>query len=123
MSTKIRNLKAHNYSQLCKVRRKFHLVRTLMLISILALLGVSVRLAVVQAKPDANYYVAYGEAWCNGNNIWTEDGNIWSVDNPMDREISEGARVRVLFSDNGTENNILDDIIIDYTEDMNNYAN
>lgn len=112
MSTKIRDLKAHNYSQLCKVRRKFHLVRTVALVSTLALLGVSVRLAVVQAKPDVNYYVAYGEAWCHGNSIWTEDGNIWSVDNPTDREISEGARVRVLFSDNGTEN-IYDDVIID----------
>ena len=113
MSINSRNIKAQWYSYRCKVRRKFHLVRTLMLISIVALLGVSVRLAVVQAKPDVDYYVAYGEAWCNGNSIWTEDGNIWSVDNPTDREISEGARVRVLFSDNGTENNIYDDVVID----------
>lgn len=112
MSTRIRNMKAHNYSKLCKVRRKFRLVRAIALVSILALLGVVTRLAVVQAaKPD--YYVTYGEAWCHGNTVWTDDGNIWDVDNPTNNDINEGARVRVLFSDNGTSDNIYDDVIID----------
>lgn len=58
------------------------------------------------AKETSNY-VAQGNYYSDGTVI-TNDGNIWDYQT----EMSNG-NVHVVFNDNGTTNNIYDDIIVD----------
>ena len=58
------------------------------------------------AKESTNY-VTPGHYYENGTVI-TDDGNIWGYQTEMD-----DCSVHVIFNDNGTVDNIYDDIIID----------
>lgn len=82
--------------------------KTLALVGATALLAIS---ALIPHKENVQtYIVRYGTI--NGTEIITEDGNLWTITDPP--LYPENAHIRVLFTSNGTETPI-DDEIIDMT--------
>ena len=54
-----------------------------------------------------NQYTAEGK--CNGDTIITDDGNVWECENDIKGEWTD---VIIRFDDNGTKDDITDDIIL-----------
>lgn len=71
-----------------------------------------------QVKPQT--YTAYGRYYTDGTVI-TNDGNIWeyTTDTISDRTPTDGMPIWIGFSDNGTPNDITDDIILGLVYDRN----
>ena len=67
------------------------------------------------SKPEAEHthYTAYGRYYTDGTVI-TNDGNIWSysTDTISDQAPTDAMPIWIAFDDNGTSNDITDDIIL-----------
>lgn len=66
-----------------------------------------------QPQPQPNPYTTTGRYYINGTVI-TSDGNEWSyiTDTISDQASYDNEPVHIIFSDNGTPDNIYDDIIL-----------
>ena len=73
----------------------------------------------VETKPEHTRYVAQGHYYADGTVI-TNDGNIWDyqIDTISDKPSYDHQAVYVGFDDNGTPNDITDDIILGLTWDV-----
>lgn len=80
-----------------------------------------------QTKPPASTphdrYITAGRYYTD-NTVITADGNIWgySTDTISDRPAENSMPVYVAFDDNGTANNIYDDIILGLVLDLETYV-
>lgn len=80
----------------------------------LALLGLAILLTGCQAKPEPEHqsYTVPGRYYTSGEVI-TQDGNIWGYDQDTisDKPSYDNEPVFAIFDDNGTHENIYDDVI------------
>ena len=72
------------------------------------------------AQPIHTRYTANGRYYTNGT-VVTDDGNEWSYDTDTisDKPTYDGMPVSVGFDDNGTPDNIYDDIVLGLVWDIN----
>ena len=71
-------------------------------------------------KVESQKYTAYGRYYTDGT-IITNDGNIWgySTDTISGRTPTDAMPIWVAFNDNGTPDNIYDDIVLGAVYDRN----
>ena len=90
-------------------------------ILLIALVGaMSLTIGCTKAEPKVHtQYVAQGRYYTNGTVIST-DGNEWdyATDTISDKTPFDGIPVHIGFDDNGTPNDIYDDIILGLTWDI-----
>jgi hypothetical protein len=94
---------------------------SLALASTMALtVGCSAKAEPPTPKVESTRYTAYGRYYTDGTVI-TNDGNEWgySTDTISDKTPTDGMPVWVGFDDNGTPNEITDDIILGLVYDRN----
>ena len=89
---------------------------------IVALLATTALFGACSVKPEPAPHVRYtaiGRYYLDGT-VVTADGNIWgySADTISDKTPTDGMPVHVAFDDNGTANNITDDIILGLVWDV-----
>lgn len=73
-----------------------------------------------ETKSAAQTYTAYGRYYTDGTVI-TNDGNIWeyTTDTISDRTPTDAMPIWIGLDDNGTPNDITDDIILGVVYDLN----
>lgn len=71
-------------------------------------------------KVESTRYTAYGRYYTD-DTIITDDGNEWGygTDTISDKAVYDGMPIWIAFDDNGTPNNIYDDIILGCVYDRN----
>ena len=82
--------------------------------------GCSTSKGEVAPKSDPQKYTTYGRYYTDGT-IITNDGNIWgySTDTISGRTPTDAMPIWVAFNDNGTPDNIYDDIVLGAVYDRN----
>ena len=92
----------------------------LLLCLALALMGCTAEPTSTKPKAEPQRYTAYGRYYTDGTVI-TEDGNQWeySVDLISDKTPTDAMPIWIGFDDNGTPDDIYDDIILGVVYDRN----
>lgn len=100
--------------------RKSAVLPTIIAVVIILLIAVSTVGCGVHAEPAHTRYTANGRYYTDGTVI-TDDGNEWaySTDTISDKPVYDGMPVSVGFDDNGTPDNIYDDIVLGLVWDIN----
>ena len=115
----LRERKALEYSNQVSYRRETKDRREIVFLLIIALAfllyigiqkGIGRETETIIPATEPNTYVMDG--YYKGNTTETEDGNVWEYTRESSDRLAEGSKCKVLFNNNGTPNNVYDDVII-----------